>query len=121
MCHDVSQVKRPLLTIWSDQLGMTQKHIHDYEGYLDTAFMFSYAIGLLVAGDLGDRYNLRHVLATTMLLSAVFVVLFGLGPTFGVSSPVYYGFVWAMNGFAQSAGWPTVVGECCLRLLVSVV
>uniref|UniRef100_A0A8C7E4Y0 Major facilitator superfamily (MFS) profile domain-containing protein n=1 Tax=Naja naja TaxID=35670 RepID=A0A8C7E4Y0_NAJNA len=42
-------------------------------GTLDTIFLFSYAVGLFVSGIIGDRLNMRWVLAFGMCSSALVV------------------------------------------------
>jgi len=72
--------------------------------------MWTYAFGLVVLGDVGDRLNLRWVLAVAMCASGMITALFGMGPYWtSVQSPIFYGVVWGLNGFAQSACWPAVV------------
>lgn len=79
-------------------------------GYLDTAFLFSYAFGLFFSGMIGDRFNPRYVLSIGMILTAVIVFIWGclLEYTHYYNEYVYIT-LWALNGLVQSSGWPTVV------------
>ena len=42
-------------------------------GTLDTVFMVAYAVGLYISGPLGDRFNLRYVLCSGMVLTSITV------------------------------------------------
>ncbi|MEM3786788.1 MAG: MFS transporter [Nitrososphaeria archaeon] len=73
-------------------------------GLVGGAYSFSYALGQFVHGQLVERYGPRKILLCGLLLSAVMNLLFGF-----VDSFVLFFVVWAVNGFAQAAGWPSVV------------
>jgi OPA family glycerol-3-phosphate transporter-like MFS transporter 1/2 len=110
----LSEVKPDLITLWTT--GPTPyydgpdavKDATSFLSTLDAIFMFAYAAGLVFAGDVGDRINLRWLLSGCMCGSAILVTLFGLGPTFGVG-PWFYAVIWTANGVMQSACWPAVV------------
>ncbi|KAK3700540.1 hypothetical protein QZH41_009195, partial [Actinostola sp. cb2023] len=79
-------------------------------GAMDTTFLATYAIGLFISGILGDRFDLRKVLSLGMCMSAVMVFMFGcVSKWLGVYNIWYYGIFMALNGFCQSAGWPSSV------------
>jgi len=79
-------------------------------GVLDALFLGAYSIGLFVSGILGDRYDLRLVLTLGMCVSAITVFIFGtLSEWLHLYNKYWYAFLWILNGFAQSTGWPTVV------------
>lgn len=81
-----------------------------YLGYLDSTFLFCYAVGLYISGFLGERFNLRYVLCSGMILSSIMVFIFGcVGEWAGIYSVYYYGIFWGLNGLLQSTGWPTIV------------
>lgn len=110
----LSEVKPDLIKLWTT--GPTPYYdgpnavdaATSFLSTIDAIFMFAYAAGLVIAGDVGDRINLRLLLAGCMCGSAVLVTLFGLGPMFGVG-PWFYAVVWTANGIMQSACWPAVV------------
>lgn len=79
-------------------------------GLLDTLFLASYSIGLFISGAVGDRLNLKHVLAFGMCSSSVCVFMFGtVSEELHVYNKAWYVIFWCLTGFLQSTGWPTVV------------
>jgi len=81
-----------------------------YLGVLDTTFMACYSIGLFVSGWIGERVELRKFLALGTLLNALTLFTFGcILPWTNCTSKFAWAFVWGLNGFSQSTGWPTVV------------
>ncbi|XP_078482380.1 sugar phosphate exchanger 3-like [Ciona intestinalis] len=79
-------------------------------GLLDTVFMFCYAVGLYFSGIIGDRFELRKVLAIGMWLSGILVFTFGtLTQWVHFYNKAFYIIIWGLNGLAQSCGWPSVV------------
>ena len=81
-----------------------------YLGTLDTIFLAAYSIGLFISGILGDRFNLRYVLFIGMTISALCLFIFGvITEWLGFYNRYFYIFIWIINGFAQSTGWPAVV------------
>ena len=82
------------LTTW--QLGM-----------IDTAFLGMYMIGQTFYGEVKHYVSPRNTIATSLI-----VVAFSLW-AFSMSSGFYaFFFLWALNGIANSPGWPT-----CIRVL----
>jgi len=68
------------------------------------ALKITYGIGQLINGHLADRVSPRRMLTIGMLMSAGLNMLFGAGAAIW-----FFGFVWALNGYAQSFGWtPTM-------------
>lgn len=87
-----------------------EHHAELFLGAMDTTFLMAYAVGLYISGILGDRFNLRNVLAFGMCSSAVMVFMFGtVSKWIGVYNVWYYGVFMALNGLFQSTGWPCVV------------
>lgn len=85
-------------------------------GTLDLSFLTSYALGMFYAGHIGDRTDLRLFLSGGMLLSGIFVVLFGMGFFWDIHSYAYFVGVQVLAGLFQSGGWPsvvTIVGKWC--------
>uniref|UniRef100_A0A5S6Q1C0 Sugar phosphate exchanger 3 n=1 Tax=Trichuris muris TaxID=70415 RepID=A0A5S6Q1C0_TRIMR len=122
-----SNVKSTMISTWTPQ-QFNQSDIFDDEiwnghamfqsrfaaeaflGILDAIFMSCYAVGLFISGMLGDRYDPRIVLSVGMWGSAAMIFLFGtLTEWSQFYSPSFYVFVWVLNGFIQSAGWPAEV------------
>ncbi len=74
-------------------------------GVVGSAMLFSYAIGKLVNGVLGDKSNVKRFIATGLFVSA----LVNLGLGFG-SSFLLFAVLSAVNGWFQSMGCaPSVV------------
>jgi len=96
---------------WQSRTMCTKKDATEsLLGYLDTAFLFSYAFGLFFSGMIGDRFNPRYVLSLGMILTAVLVFVWGcLFEYFHFYNEYVYIALWALNGLIQSSGWPTVV------------
>lgn len=78
-------------------------------GAIDVAFLGSYAIGMYVAGHLGDKLDLRIFLTTGMVGSGVFVGLFGMGYFWDVHVFEFYLGMQMVAGLFQATGWPSVV------------
>jgi len=73
-------------------------------GAMETAYLIAYAIGQFASGLLGDRFGARRLLIVGMLLSAAATAWFGLS-----SGALVLGIAFALNGLAQSTGWPATV------------
>ncbi|PAA62696.1 hypothetical protein BOX15_Mlig018841g1 [Macrostomum lignano] len=78
-------------------------------GSLEYAYLFAYAIGMLVSGHIAERTNLRYYLGCGMLLSGLTTALFGLGYYWDVHSMTYFILVQIAGGLVQATGWPSVV------------
>ncbi|GAB2294115.1 hypothetical protein Dimus_028334 [Dionaea muscipula] len=78
-------------------------------GDLDVAFLSFYALGQYLAGQLGDRMNLRVLLTIGMVGTGLFTACFGLGYWFNIHNFYYYLFFQMLAGMFQSTGWPSVV------------
>lgn len=73
-------------------------------GLIGTGFFFSYGVGQLVSGFLGDR------------VSSIWMVFWGLAfssacnlAMFFLTTPYAMVFVWCINGFAQSMLWSPII------------
>ncbi len=86
-------VKQPL----SQELGFSEAEL----GAIDTGFLAAYALGQFVSGFLGDRVGARRLVGYGMLLSAAACALFGSS-----ASMLAMVVLFAVNGLAQSSGWP---------------
>lgn len=78
-------------------------------GGIDLAFLAVYSIGMYFAGHLGDRVDLRYLLAIGMIGSGMFTAMFGVGYWLNIHSFRYFLVVQMMAGMFQSTGWPSVV------------
>ncbi|PAA74477.1 hypothetical protein BOX15_Mlig013591g3 [Macrostomum lignano] len=78
-------------------------------GSLEYAYLFAYAIGMLVSGHIAERVNLRHYLGIGMLLSGLTTAMFGFGYYLQIHRIEYYIFVQIFGGLVQATGWPSVV------------
>ncbi|KAL8539894.1 hypothetical protein ACS0TY_001482 [Phlomoides rotata] len=78
-------------------------------GAIDLAFLGSYAMGMYVAGHLGDKLDLRLFLTTGMVGSGIFVGLFGMGYFWDIHNFTFYLAMQMVAGLFQATGWPSVV------------
>ena len=75
-------------------------------GLFDTLFLFCYAAGLFVAGIIEDRVNLRCAIVLGMLTSGLCAIMFATLGFLKCHALYLFAAVWALNGLAQSTGWP---------------
>jgi len=73
-------------------------------GNINMVYSIGYAGGQFLSGFLADRVGPRRVLAIGMVCTAGLSVLFGMS-----SLPLLFLVLWALNGLAQSTGWPSNV------------
>jgi OPA family sugar phosphate sensor protein UhpC-like MFS transporter len=92
----ISVVKKPLV----DGNILTENEL----GIIGSALFFSYAIGKFVNGFLADRVNIRHFMATGLIISSIVNIVLGFSHTFWV-----FVVLWGINGWVQSLGSP-----CCV-------
>ncbi|CAL9208085.1 unnamed protein product [Musa acuminata subsp. burmannicoides] len=78
-------------------------------GQIDVAFLSIYSLGMYFAGHLGDRFDLRVLLALGMAGTGIFTSLFGAGYWMNIHSFYYFLVVQMLAGLFQSTGWPSVV------------
>ncbi|VVA94317.1 unnamed protein product [Arabis nemorensis] len=78
-------------------------------GQIDLAFLSVYAVGMFVAGHLGDRLDLRTFLTIGMIGTGLFTALFGVAFWADFHRFYYFLAVQVMAGWFQSIGWPCVV------------
>ncbi|XP_043715266.1 putative glycerol-3-phosphate transporter 4 [Telopea speciosissima] len=78
-------------------------------GGIDVAFLACYAMGMYVAGHLGDRLDLRLFLTIGMIGSGIFVGLFGMGYFWSIHVFWFYLVMQMLAGLFQATGWPSVV------------
>mmetsp|Transcript_49163 Transcript_49163/g.74765 ORF Transcript_49163/g.74765 Transcript_49163/m.74765 type:complete len:628 (+) Transcript_49163:155-2038(+) len=88
--------------------GLTEETAGSYAGLIASAFMMGRACSSYGWGKAADRYGRKFVLITSLALSMLFSILFGLSPTFGFA--LLWRFLLGMsNGIAGTA--KTVVSE----------
>ncbi|MCO5581177.1 hypothetical protein L7F22_035055 [Adiantum nelumboides] len=78
-------------------------------GQVDLAFLASYAVGIFIAGHMGDCVCLRLLLSCGMVGSGIFVVLFGCAYWWNLHWLCYFLSVQIVCGLFQATGWPSVV------------
>ncbi len=70
-------------------------------GQIDTGYLVAYSLGQFIWGFAADRFGARRVIALGMIATALCSVFFGLSSSF-----YYFLIFFALNGLAQSTGWP---------------
>lgn len=83
-----------------DSLSVTRTEV----GFIGAAFFWAYAAGQFVNGRLGDRFGAGLCLTLGLGLSSVMNLMFAFGFAVTILS-----FIWGLNGWAQSLGWPSTV------------
>ena len=73
-------------------------------GLIGSAFFWLYAIGQLINGALGDRWNPRYFVAAGLIASALMNLAFG----FSNALPLFI-LIWGANGYVQSTGWGPIM------------
>ncbi|HOD00901.1 MAG TPA: MFS transporter, partial [Myxococcota bacterium] len=73
-------------------------------GLIPTVYAFAYAIGQFVNGQLGEKFGARKMMTLAMSMAVITNLLFSQ-----VSSLPLMLLLWAVNGYAQSAGWSLVI------------
>jgi sugar phosphate permease len=73
----------------------------DALGAIDTGHLALYAVGQVLSGLLADRIGARRLVGFGMLISAACCIGFGASRT-----ALAMGVFFALNGLAQSTGWP---------------
>jgi sugar phosphate permease len=68
---------------------------------IDTGYLGCYALGQFLCGWLGDRVGPRRLVGAGMIASAALVAAMGVSGT-----PIMLLALFALNGVAQSSGWP---------------
>jgi sugar phosphate permease len=83
-----------------DDFGWTDAQV----GGIPSVYATFYAIGQFINGQLADRFGPRRMMTTALTVA----VLANLGMAFSTSYTMML-VLWAINGYAQSAGWTLVV------------
>ena len=91
----------PALPAIAVALGVSRAEV----GLLGTAFFWTYAVGQLVNGELGNHFRPHRIIAAGLLVIAVTNTLFAFQQGLIVML-----ILWAINGYAQSTGWGPMLG-----------
>lgn len=91
---------------WAPFDGPDAAHLFSF---LDSIYLFTYAVCMFGSGYLAERMNLRYFLGLGMLLSALTTHMFGLGYSVRIHRFSFYFVVMMLGGAFQSTGWPSVV------------
>jgi len=83
----------------------------EFFGYMNSAFMLSYSIGMVFTGALGDKFRPTTVLLVACACVAAVTITFGLLVTNFTSTSYWplYVFMWVLSGLFQSCVWPVEV------------
>jgi len=73
-------------------------------GLIPSVYAFCYAAGQMINGTLGQRFGARHLMTAALITASITNLLFSFTTSFGVMLAL-----WAINGYAQSAGWSLLV------------
>ena len=89
----INVVKRPIVD--SGYLSETEL------GIIGGSLFFSYAVGKFVNGFFADRFNIRFLMSSGLLVAALLNLILGMHVLFGV-----FVVLWGINGWVQSLGGP---------------
>ena len=105
----VHAVRKTLGTVKNPMNGLGYSDV--FVSYMNSAFMLSYAVGMVFTGTLGDRFKPTWVLLVSSLFSAAITAGFGIMGPIWSSTGMWYLYVcmWIANGIAQSCVWPAEV------------
>ena len=88
------------ITLIMDEYGIMKAEA----GVIPTFFFFAYGIGQVVNGLLCKKYNIKWMIAGSLLLSGTINLVIALGAPFHLIK-----WLWMINGFALSILWPTAI------------
>ena len=74
-------------------------------GFAGSGVVIAYGLSKFLMGNVSDRSNPRHFLATGLLLSALITLFMGLVPWATSSVGIMFALLLA-NGWVQGMGWP---------------
>lgn len=81
---------------------------------MDTLFLATYAVGLFLAGPVGDRVNRRAALFAVSWLTSATALLFAMFGWLNVAATWPFVAIWAVSGLVQSGGWPLSISIVCV-------
>jgi sugar phosphate permease len=73
-------------------------------GLIPSVYAVFYAAGQIINGTLGQRFGARHLMTAALVTASLTNLLFSFTSSFAVMLSL-----WAVNGYAQSAGWALLV------------
>jgi len=73
-------------------------------GTIPSVYAVFYAAGQIINGTLGQRFGARHMMTGALVIASLTNLLFSFTSSFPVMLAL-----WAINGYAQSAGWSLLV------------
>src|ERR1019366_5904917 len=73
-------------------------------GTIPSVYAIFYAAGQIINGTLGQRFGARHMMTCALVIASLTNLLFSFTSSFPVMLAL-----WAINGYAQSAGWSLLV------------
>jgi sugar phosphate permease len=73
-------------------------------GTIPSIYAIFYAAGQIINGTLGQRFGARHMMTAALVTASLTNLLFSFTSSFPVMLAL-----WAINGYAQSAGWSLLV------------
>lgn len=73
-------------------------------GLIPSVYAAFYAIGQVINGALGERFGARRMMTAAMVTASATNIAFGMTSSYPVMLSL-----WAVNGFAQSAGWSLLI------------
>jgi len=73
-------------------------------GTIPSVYAIFYAVGQIINGTLGQRFGARHLMTGALVIASLTNLLFSFTTSFSVMLVL-----WAINGYAQSAGWSLLV------------
>lgn len=73
-------------------------------GSIPSTYALFYAVGQVINGTLCARWGARHMMTAALLIAAATNALFAFASTYPQMLVL-----WALNGYAQSAGWSLLV------------
>jgi Major Facilitator Superfamily len=94
---------------WCDYAPFDGEDASALLGFLDSSFLFCYAIAMFISGFIAERVSLRYFLSLGMLLSGFFCYTFGYAKVTDIHSMLYFVIIQGLAGIFQTTGWPGVV------------
>lgn len=73
-------------------------------GLIPSVYAMFYAAGQIINGTLGQRYGARRMMTMALVVASFTNLLFSFATSFS-----FMLVLWAINGYAQSAGWSLLV------------
>ncbi|MCX6913639.1 MAG: MFS transporter [Verrucomicrobia bacterium] len=73
-------------------------------GTIQSVYFVFYAVGQIINGTLGERFGARRMMTGALVIASITNLLFSFTSSYSVMLTL-----WAINGYAQSAGWSLLV------------